>query len=135
MKFSSPRKHLRYYFVRPASDRRLEQRFESREDVVVRFTEEGRIRPAVASDIGRMGLRMESDEAFEMGQTVEIAFPQSVDHVRAYGRVVWSRRLPSSRRTEAGVAIEAWHGVVLGGQSWLRFKGAHPRRDRRANPR
>ena len=131
----SPRKHFRYYIVRPASDRRLEQRFESREDVVVRLSEEGRVRPAVASDIGRMGLRLESEEPFEMGQIVEIAFPQSPDHVRAYGRIVWARRLPASRRTEAGVAVEAWHGVVMGASSWLRYKGGHPRRDRRSSPR
>lgn len=135
MRSSSQRKHLRYYFVKPASDRRLEQRFESREDVAIRIPATGKIRRGVAGDIGRMGLRLETEEVMEMGDAIELVFPHSSDGVRCFGRVVWSRRLPGSRCAESGVAIEAWLGVILGENSWLRFKGAHLKKDRRSSPR
>jgi hypothetical protein len=89
----------------------------------------------VASDIGRMGLRLESDDLIEAGQDIEIVFPLAADHVRCFGRVVWCRRVSGSRSAESGVALDSWHGIVLGGNSWIRYKGAQPKRDRRSTPR
>ncbi|MBV9080215.1 MAG: hypothetical protein JO102_03745 [Elusimicrobia bacterium] len=71
----------------------------------------------------------------ESGAEVEIAFPQAPDHIRCFGRIVWTRRVPGAPVREAGVSVEVWHGVVLGEESWTRFKGATPKKDRRSRPR
>src|SRR5215831_9394396 len=90
---NSARKLKRFYIINPVGDRRVEQRFESREDVVIRFPDSGKMGPAVARDIGRMGLRLELMEDVESGVEVEIAFPQTPDNIRCFGRIVWTRRV------------------------------------------
>ncbi len=132
---SPARKHVRFYVVNPASDRRLEQRFESREDVVIRFIETGKVRPGVASDIGRTGLRLAVDGEIMKGDALEVVFPSSSDGVRCFARVAWTRAAAGPRDQEAGVAIEGWFGIILGGNSWLRFKNGRIKKDRRSSPR
>lgn len=134
MKPNAQRKLTRFYIINPINDRRLEQRFDAREDVLVRFPDSGKVAPATAVDIGRVGLRLETAAELPMGAEVEVAFPAAADHIRCFGRVVWVRPGPEGRRT-AGVSVEAWHGVVLGHESWTRYKGATPKKDRRARPR
>jgi hypothetical protein len=133
MKSGAQRKLTRFYIINPISDRRTEQRFDAREDVVVRFPETGKVCPAVALDLARTGLRLESGAEMPVGADVEIAFPKAVDHIRCFGRIAWVK--PGGNGTTAGVAVDAWHGVVLGEASWTRYKGAAPKKDRRGRPR
>jgi hypothetical protein len=63
-----------------------------------------------------------------------VAFPNGADHVRCFGRVAWVR--PGAwKQLVAGLSVEAWHGVILGEESWSRYKGAVPKKDRRDLPR
>ena len=133
MKTNTQRKLTRFYVINPVGDRRIEQRFESRESVVVRFPDSGQVAPATAVDIARTGLRLETESELPLGAEFEIAFPAAPDHIRCFGRVAWVRTLGALR--EAGVAVEVWHGVVLGEDSWARFKGPAPRKDRRNRAR
>jgi hypothetical protein len=91
--------------------------------------------PAVGLDIGRYGMKIESDFDLEMGSYVQIAFPNSPDHERCFGRIVWSRPLKEAGRFEGGVSIEAWHGIVAGDESWKGHQGPRLKIDRRAKPR
>jgi hypothetical protein len=133
MKSGAQRKLTRFYVINPISDRRVEQRFDSREDVLVRFPESGKIVTAVALDVGKSGLRLESDAEIVVGAELEVAFPKAVDHIRCFGRVAWTKPVGTGRL--AGVAVESWHGVVLGEESWTRYKGTGPKKDRRNLPR
>ena len=134
MKSNAQRKLTRFYIINPISDRRVEQRFEAREDVVIRFPESGKMGPATAVDVGKTGMRLETEMDLPVGCDVEIAFPKAVDHVQCFGRVAWVK--PSGEKTRiAGVAIDSWHGVVLGEESWTRYKGTAPKKDRRGRPR
>ena len=134
MKSNAQRKLTRFYIINPVGDRRIETRFESREDVMIRFCETDALAPAVAVDVGKTGLRLETDAELMAGADIEVAFPNGADHIRCFGRVAWVKPMgPKSR--QAGVAVEAWHGVVLGEESWTRYKSALPKKDRRNRPR
>lgn len=134
MRITSPRKLTRFYVINPIGDRRLEQRFESREDVVLKVSQTGKIFPSVAYDLGRYGLRLESEGMLQPGMDIEVAFPNTPDQVHCFGRVVWARA-KTGHLSEYGVAIEAWHGVVRGENSWSKFKGVRPKVERRQRPR
>ena len=132
MKSHAHRKSPRFFIVNPLRDRRRETRFESTHDVVVRVLNSGKTFPAVAFDVGERGLKIDLGAFMETGSTLQIAFPNASGHVRCFGRVVWSK--PSGAdRCEAGVYVNAWHGIVEGSDSWKRFKGFRPKRDRRFN--
>lgn len=135
MKTAPVRKLPRFYIINPVTDRRLEPRFESREDVVIRFDESGRTYPAVAHDIWRRGMKLECSVQLPVGAGVQIAFPNVPDHIRCFGRVVWCRAKEKSKDFENGVAIDAWHGIVEGEDSWKKFRGLKLKADRRAKQR
>lgn len=133
---SSPaRKVTRFYIINPISDRRVEARFEARESVIVRLEDTGKKFPATARDIGQRGLRLESDVPIEIESQIQVVFPNAQDNVQNYGRVVWAKYYEASKTYECGVAIDAWHGIVEGENSWKRFKGTQPKNDRRSGPR
>lgn len=134
MKDSSPRKLTRFFIINPVGDRRLEKRFESREDVVVRVQPEGRVFPSVALEVGQYGMRLESKEALEVGMGLEIAFPRGRDNINCFGRVAWIYKTPQGAGM-VGVAVEAWHGIVSGSASWMKFKGTVAKTDRRQRDR
>lgn len=133
MKSGAQRKLTRFYIINPISDRRMEQRFDSREDVLLRFLSNGNVAPAVALDVGKKGLRIETEGELFAGEDVEISFPRGTDHIRCFGQIVWVKPLGTIRI--AGVSVESWHGVVLGEDSWLRYKGVVSKKDRRAKKR
>jgi hypothetical protein len=135
MKSTTQRKLTRFYVINPVGDRRLEQRFESREDVVVRVPQTGKVFPAVGYDVGQYGMRLESEGVLLADLYVEVAFPNTPDQVHCFGRVVWARNRSGSNSYECGIAIEAWHGIVRGASSWTKYKGIHPKPERRSRPR
>lgn len=135
MRSPAQRKLTRFYVINPVGDRRLEQRFESREDIVVRVPQTGKMFPAVGWDVGQYGMRMESEAILQPNMNIEIVFPNTPDQVHCYGRVVWGKPRIGSSIFECGVAIEAWHGIVKGGDSWSKFKGSRPKSERRVKPR
>ena len=83
-------------------------------------------------DIGRKGMRLETEAEMTVGVDVEIAFPRAVDNIRCFGQIAWVKPLGSGRI--GGVAVESWVGVVLGEESWTRYKSATPKKDRRGSP-
>lgn len=135
MRLSTPRKLTRFYVINPIGDRRLEQRFESREDVVLKVSQTGKIFPSIAFDMGRYGMRLETEGLLQPGMEVEVVFPNTPDQILCYGRVVWGRSKGQSFKQEYGLAIEAWHGVVKGENSWTNYKGTKPKAERRQKSR
>ncbi|MCG3204706.1 MAG: hypothetical protein KCHDKBKB_01422 [Elusimicrobia bacterium] len=135
MRFATARKLTRFYIINPIGDRRLEQRFDSKESVVLRFPATGRVGPAIAYDIGRHGLRLEYETQPTIGIDVEIAFPNTPDQMRAYGHVVWVRERAFGKYFECGVSISVWHGVINGEKSWMSLKGFIPKEERRKKSR
>lgn len=135
MRHMAARKLTRFYIINPVGDRRLEQRFDSKESVVLRFPETGKVGPATAYDIGRHGLRMDFEWEPQVGSGVEVAFPNTSDQMRAYGQVVWVRERAFGKYYECGVSIEAWHGVIHGEKSWMSIKGIFPKSERRKKNR
>ncbi len=123
---------LRLYGV---MDRRLEQRFESREDVVIRVPSTGKVFTASGCDVGRHGMRLETEGFLQPSMDIEVAFPNTPDQVHCYGRIVWGKPRPGGKAYDYGVAIEAWHGIVRGENSWTRYKGVKPKQERRTRPR
>lgn len=135
MKSFFQRKLTRFYIINPIGDRRLEQRFESQEAVVLRVTQTGKVVPAIGFDIGRHGLRIETDWQLQPGTDVEISFPNTVDQMQCFGRVVWARNLSNGKLCQSGIVIEVWHGIVSGENSWIKVKGAKPKPERRNKAR
>ncbi len=133
MRLATPRKLTRFYVINPIGDRRLEQRFDSREDVVLKVAQTGKVFPSVAYDMGRYGMRLEFDGVLQPGMDIEVAFPNTPDQVHCFGRVVWGRA--HGPLHEYGVAVEAWHGVVRGENSWTKYKGVRPKSERRQRSR
>lgn len=133
MRLATPRKLTRFYVINPIGDRRLEQRFDSREDVVLKVAQTGKVFPSVAYDMGRYGMRVEFDGVLQPGMDIEVAFPNTPDQVHCFGRVVWGRAHGSLHKY--GVAVEAWHGVVRGENSWTKYKGVRPKSERRQRSR
>lgn len=135
MRPSSARKLTRFYIINPITDRRVEQRFESRENVFVRMPQTGRSGPAVAYDIGRNGLRIECDWTVQSGMDIEVAFPNSTDNMKCYGHIVWCKERAFGKFYESGIAIDVWHGIVEGENSWTKVRGSKPKSERRAKNR
>lgn len=131
MRAQQKRKTPRFFIVNPLSDRRREARFESRESVVIRVQNTGKTFPAIAYDIGHKGIKLESKDLLKPDMTLQVAFPNSVDHVRCFGKTVWSKSLGKTHDFETGVVVEGWFGIVEGGASWQHYKGFKPKRDRR----
>ncbi len=129
------RKLTRFFIINPIKDRRLENRFESREDVDVRFEDSGLDFPAQAFDIGQYGLRLDTKRDLPMGSYVQIAFRHANDNIRCFGQLVWTAEKEEGPGFESGVAVESWHGIVHGSESWKDFRGFKPKRDRRRKPR
>jgi len=113
----------------------METRFESKEDVVVRTLEENQTFPGRAYDIGQKGLKIEIAPQMKPQQNIQIAFPNSRDHVSCFGTVVWARSLAKTNDFEIGVLIHEWHGIVEGPHSWKPYKGFRIKKDRRVKPR
>ena len=131
MKHTPHRKVTRFYVINPVGDRRIEKRFESRENVVIRQEEGGRMSPGVAFDIGRYGMKLEVELDLDMGAYIQVAFPKATDNARCFGRVVWSRPLKSAGTFEAGVSIDSWHGIVSGEETYKFHQGKSTKKDRR----
>ena len=134
MRPSSDRKLTRFYIINPVGDRRLEQRFESREDVVVRFFPSGKMAAGVAHDIGQYGLRLDITQSIEQGAELEIAFPNAPDDVTCFGRVVWLHPLPEGKICETGVAVQVWHGIIEAGTPGWSTKAPNPKKTVATNP-
>ena len=131
MRPNAQRKLTRFYIINPVTDRRVEQRFESRENVFLRMPQTSRSGPAVAYDIGKNGLRMECDWMVQSGMDIEIAFPNSLDNMKCYGHVAWVKERAFGKFYECGIAIDVWHGIVGGENSWTNVRGAKPKAERR----
>ena len=113
----------------------MEQRFESRESVVLRVAQTGRVSPATSYDIGRYGMRIECDYALQPGTEVEVAFPNTSDQMRCFGRVAWVRERAFGKFFECGLAVDVWHGIISGENSWMTVKGGIPKSERRKKTR
>ncbi|MFN0118301.1 MAG: PilZ domain-containing protein [Elusimicrobiota bacterium] len=129
------RKMTRFYIVNPITDRRTEQRFSSKESVVVKIEENSKVFPAIAFDVGRSGLRLEAWGEVVVGSYLQISFPNSPEHIRCFGQIVWSKRVDGKDYFIFGVSIGAWHGVVSGENSWKKYKGSNIQSDRRSRIR
>lgn len=121
--------------INPEQDRRHEVRFVSRENVVIKMEPSGKTLPAVAFDIGEKGLKLAVNKPLEPGLRLQVAFPNSPDHVHCFGNVIWSRPDAAEFRHQVGVQIETWMGIVEGKNSWKKFKGFKPQHDRRNKKR
>ncbi len=135
MRAASPRKLTRFYIINPVGDRRLEQRFESKEDIVLRIPQSGKMGPAVAYDVGRHGMRLECEWNIQPGTDIEAVFPNTSDHMRCFGHVVWVRERAFGKFYDCGVSIDVWHGIVSGESSWTVVKGSTPKSERRKKSR
>lgn len=135
MRSNLARKITRFYIINPVGDRRMEQRFNSRESVVLRLPQTGKIGPATGYDIGRHGMRLETDWHIQPGMDVEVAFPNSADHMRCFGHVVWVQERAGGKFFECGISVDVWHGILAGENSWMAVKGSVPKDERRKKPR
>ena len=135
MRNLASRKLTRFYIINPVGDRRLEQRFESKESVVLRFPANGKVGPATAYDIGRHGMRIDFESQPQIGMDIEVAFPNTTDQMRAFGHIVWVRERAFGKFFECGISISVWHGVVNGEKSWMALKGFAPKSERRRRSR
>ena len=87
------RKKTRFFVINPELDRRHAVRFVSRENVVIRLQKSKKAFPATAYDIGQKGLKLEINENLKPGEAVQIAFPNSPDHVHCFGNIAWITHL------------------------------------------
>jgi hypothetical protein len=127
------RKLTRFFVINPRPDRRIESRFSAKSDVVVK-TGEGpadKVYKAVAFEIGQFGMRLELAEKLNPGLPIQIAFPNTLDNVRCFGRVVWSQVSKAGPGNECGVSVESWYGITDGPGSWKKFANPNPKKDRR----
>ena len=102
---------------------------------MIRILDTGRTLPGVAYEVGQKGLKLETQDLMGSGHNLEIAFPNTPEHVRCFARVVWCRPLGRTRDHETGVSIIDWHGIVKGDSSWKKFKGFKPKKERRTSSR
>jgi hypothetical protein len=127
------RKLTRFFVINPRADRRLESRYSARSNVVVK-TGEGpadKVVTAIAFEIGQMGMRLELDSKLNIGLHIQVAFPNTLDNVRCFGRIVWCQVSKAGPGYECGIAIESWYGITDGSESWRKFAGPAPKKDRR----
>jgi len=131
------RKMPRFFVINPNTDRRFEMRFYAKENVVIKLIEkdERKMVTGVASEIGRRGIRLKTETALPEGGNIQIAFPNTPDHVNCFGRVVWSHPPKLGPGYESGVEVNAWHGITEGEYSFKRFLGNRAKADRRTRPR
>jgi hypothetical protein len=62
---------------------------------------------------------------------VQVAFPNTLDNVRCFGRIVWSQVSKAGMGHECGLSVENWYGITDGPASWKKFATPHPKKDRR----
>lgn len=129
------RKAPHFFIINPIKDRRIEDRFESREPVQIRSEDSEATTAGIATEIGRHGLRLESSFHFDVGGMIQLAFPKSVDNVGCFGRIAWTRPLESGKGFVCGVSVESWHGIIQGPDSWKRLRSVQRRHDRRTKDR
>ncbi len=132
---STQRKTPHFFIINPMKDRRIETRFESIEKIQVRIEDTGEIISGSASDIGEHGLKLSCSRPFAVGESIQIVFPDHPENIGCFGRVAWCNPAEEGSLIECGLAIDSWHGIVQGLQSWKKFKGIKPRRDRRRKER
>jgi hypothetical protein len=127
------RKLTRFFVINPRPDRRIESRYSARSNVVVKLGEEttDKVMSAVAFEVGQFGMRLEISTKINPGTTVQVAFPNTLDNVRCFGRVVWTQISKAGPGYESGVSVENWYGITDGPASWKKFVGPHPKKDRR----
>ena len=135
MRQPSHRKITKFFIVNPITDRRLETRFDSREEVLIRVQRTGQTFPGCALEIGKNGLKLESFNLLKPGVDLQIIFPKTTDQIRCFGKVVWGRKLEKTQDFEFGIAIESWYGIVSGNGSWKQLKGFRKKKERRQKPR
>lgn len=130
------RKTPHFFVINPRPDRRREARYDMEQNVVVRvlFGEEERVFPAVGFEIGQVGMKFQMGTQLVPGQGVQVSFPNTLDNVHCFGRVVWVKELVKGLGYECGVAVEEWHGITDGAQSWKKFV-VRTKADRRSNRR
>jgi hypothetical protein len=131
MKTLTTRKEPRFFVVNPITDRRLEFRFETSEEVHVRLEETREVFPALATEIGRYGMKIETNGILQEGTQIQVAFLNDPENIRVFGLVVWSKKKEDSSVHESGLVLDSWHGIVMGKDSWKKHKGILPKRDRR----
>ncbi len=129
------RKTPHFFIINPVKDRRIETRFESNEPIQIRFEDTGKITSGQAADIAQRGMRLSSAQSFLVGDRLQIVFVKQTGNIGCFGRVAWCRPAEEGARMECGVAVESWHGIVNGAQSWKKLKGVKPRFDRRQKER
>ncbi|MCB4755819.1 MAG: PilZ domain-containing protein [Elusimicrobia bacterium] len=135
MNYAQARKLTRFYVINPRSDRRGEDRFDAFQNAVVRCSGTEEMFPGVVLEVGQKGLRLLIKSSLAIGTDIEMAFPNTPDHVRCFGRVIWIKRRSNAGEIEVGVEVNAWHGIVQGPESWKKFKSPTPKKDRRQRPR
>ncbi len=128
------RKLTRFFVINPRPDRRIESRYSARTDVVVKLADgpsDNKIQPAVAYEVGQFGMRLEIAAKLAPGTQIQVAFPNTLDNVRCFGRVIWTQVSKAGPGHESGLAIDNWYGITDGPASWKKFVGPHPKKDRR----
>src|SRR5438046_2682220 len=113
-----PRKTPHFFIINPVKDRRVETRFEAQEPVQIRSEETGEVLSGSACEVGQYGMKLEAPELFPIGDRLQVAFPSTPDNVGCFGRVAWSRQSENGHSYEIGLAVDSWHGIVEGRQSW-----------------
>jgi hypothetical protein len=71
------------------------------------------------------------EDKVNAGTRVQIAFPNTADSVRCFGRIMWMQRSKAGPGYECGLSVESWYGITDGPASWRKFVGPHPKKDRR----
>ena len=137
MKSNEQRKKPRFFIINPNRDRRSEERFESCEDVILTFPDDKdrKAVPAIAYDIGKQGLKLETTQPIEEGTDIQVVFAKSADNVRCFGLVRWARPMKGDSLFESGVIVSAWYGITQGSESYRQFKGTRTKKDRRNRDR
>ena len=135
MRALQTRKVTRLYVINARPDRRSVDRYEAFENVVFRKAGGPDIFSGIINEIGQKGLRLVSWDRLEIGDFLQISFPNAPDHVQVFGRIVWVKPNNTSSEFEMGIMVEDWYGIVEGSASWRKFKKAFPKKDRRSSPR
>lgn len=110
-------------------------RTDSRFEVVIRLDEENKAYPAVASEVGENGVRIESDIPLIENTQIQVIFPHSPDNARCFGLIRWCKPFGEKPGFESGVRINKWYGIMDGEKSFRRFRGSKKKKDRRDTKR
>ena len=115
----------------------MDARFHSQEEVVLRRGDANadKVCTAIAFDIGKKGMKFETEGIMVEGQEIQVAFSNSPDNIRCFGQIIWSRPVNHGDGFESGLAISSWFGITQGANSFNRYQGPQPKKDRRDKSR